>query len=125
MASEVEVTRLVEELGTATDSNDTRAYINAALNAAEARGEEKKRVEVVDHFHLGLEDAAARVESWRDNFIRETRGLRPLLLVGGKVLYADETLTNIAIAIREIPFPIPDASGEATGDALLRKKGEG
>lgn len=39
------------------------------------------------------------VRSWRDNFIKESNGVPLLLIVGGKVLYADQILANIACAV--------------------------
>lgn len=54
--------------------------------------------------------AAQLVRSWRDNFILESQGLPPLLIVGGKVLLAADILTNIAAAIDALPRP---PTGEA------------
>jgi hypothetical protein len=41
------------------------------------------------------------VRSWRDNFVKESNGIPLLLIVGGKVLYADQILSNIAFAVED------------------------
>lgn len=47
--------------------------------------------------------AAGLVRSWRDNLVKESNGVPLLLIVGGKVLMADDLLTNIAVAIDLLP----------------------
>jgi hypothetical protein len=47
--------------------------------------------------------AAQLVRSWRDNLVREGNGLPILLIVGGKILMAEEIFTNIAMAIDDLP----------------------
>ena len=59
----------------------------------------KKKQMVIDNQVL----AAQLVRSWRDNFIKESNGLPPLLCVGGKCLMAVDIFTNIAAAIDAIP----------------------
>lgn len=49
--------------------------------------------------------AAALVRSWRDNLVKEGKGLPLLLIVGGKVLMAEEILANIAAAIDLLDRP--------------------
>lgn len=47
--------------------------------------------------------AARLVRSWRDNLLKESSGLPLLLIVGGKVLIAEDLFTNIAHAIDALP----------------------
>lgn len=61
----------------------------------------KKKNLVIDNQML----AAQLVRSWRDNFIKESNGISPLLIVGGKCLMATDIFTNIAVAIDNIPRP--------------------
>jgi hypothetical protein len=49
--------------------------------------------------------AAQLVRSWRDNLVKEGDGIPLLLVVGGKVLMAEDILTNIAAAIDDLPRP--------------------
>lgn len=49
--------------------------------------------------------SAALVRSWRDQFRKESRGGPLLLIIGGKVLEADDIFSNIAEAIDRLPRP--------------------
>lgn len=61
----------------------------------------KKKLKIYDN----QQQAANLVRNWRDNFIKEAGEIPPLLIIGGKVLYLSEILTNIAYAIESIPRP--------------------
>jgi hypothetical protein len=58
-------------------------------------------------FHIYDDQARAAqiVRSWRDQFIKESNGVPLLLIVGSKVLMAEDILTNIAYAIDHAPRP--------------------
>lgn len=39
------------------------------------------------------------VRSWRENLIRESRGIPPLMVVGGKAIEVEGYLANLAVAV--------------------------
>ena len=57
-----------------------------------------KKYTIIDNQAL----AAQLVRNWRDNFIKESKDIPPLFIIGGKILYAVDIFTNIAMAIDNI-----------------------